>query len=225
MQSDKQYTFHDFKIALRNFEENEKVLNKDSDNSRVMQLRHGNNNNKVFCYHCNTEGHRANACPNKPIYCSHCKKNTHKTADKNKNSNKNRNDNVKTASATSSSFNFMVDDNAVEEETEDIVEEVGQNDENVEINDESQMACKTDTAVEDLLVDSGCTSHISNDESNFTEFDSTFKPEHHSLTLADGTKCSGMAEKRGKVEVSFTDTNGVDHDVTLHDVLYIPTYP
>ena len=79
--------------------------------------------------------------------------------------------------------------------------------------------------VEDLLVDSGCTSHMANDEGLFTEFDSTFKPEHHSLTLADGTKCSGMAEKRGKVEVSLTDSNGVEHSVTLNDVLYIPSYP
>ena len=90
--------------------------------------------------------------------------------------------------------------------------------------DESRMAT-SGGKVEDLLVDSGCTSHMANDEGLFTEFDSTFKPEHHSLTLADGTKCSGMAEKRGKVEVSLTDSNGVEHSVTLNDVLYIPSYP
>lgn len=90
------------------------------------------------------------------------------------------------------------------------------------------MACKSsddNSETKDLLVDSGCTSHIVNDESSFAEFDDSFKPETHSLTLADGTKCSGTAEKRGKVDVIFTDTKGVDHQVTLNDVLYIPTYP
>ena len=32
MQSDKQYSFHEFKIALRNFEENEKVLSNNNSN-------------------------------------------------------------------------------------------------------------------------------------------------------------------------------------------------
>ena len=77
----------------------------------------------------------------------------------------------------------------------------------------------------DLLVDSGCTSHMAIDESLFTEFDESFKPELHSLTLADGTKCSGMAEKRGKVEATLTDSNGVVHSVSLNDVLYVPNYP
>ena len=94
--------------------------------------------------------------------------------------------------------------------------------------DHEQMACKSSentSQTKDFLVDSGCTSHIVDDESSFVEFDQSFKPETHSLTLADGTKCSGTAEKRGKVDVILTDTKGVDHKVTLHDVLYIPSYP
>ena len=45
------------------------------------------------------------------------------------------------------------------------------------------------------------------------------------MTLADGTECNGTAQKKGKVEVIFTSNDGVEHSVTLNDVLYIPTYP
>ena len=45
------------------------------------------------------------------------------------------------------------------------------------------------------------------------------------IPQADGTKCSGMAEKRGKVEVTLTSTKGDEHHVTLNNCLYIPSYP
>lgn len=64
MQSDRQYTFHEFKVALRNFEENEKVFTNNNNDSRVMHVTDG----KVVCYSCNAPGHKANACPNKPNY-------------------------------------------------------------------------------------------------------------------------------------------------------------
>ena len=88
------------------------------------------------------------------------------------------------------------------------------------VENDSQMACQSVTECKDTLVDSGCTAHSFNDESVFTEFDPSFKPEHHSLTLADGTVCSGMAEKKGKVEVTFTSSKGDEHNVTLHIYIY-----
>ena len=241
MQSDKDYTFSEFKEALRNFEENEKVLSKNTD-GRIIMASGG----RVVCFHCQGEGHKSNACPKKPKYCTHCKTNTHKTENCRTLNKKKNKDSAKAAASTSNiSFNFMVDDN---EEKQIVEENSSENDfveleqfekeeflEIVDLEEEkqcdtveeiSQMACQSDeTKPEEALVDSGCSAHIFNDESAFTEFDPIFKPEHHSLTLADGTKCSGMAEKRGKVEVTFTSTKGDEHHVTLNNCLYIPSYP
>ena len=116
---------------------------------------------------------------------------------------------------------MLEDIEEVEEELDDDEEEI----EEVVSNTSQVMASSEESDSEEMLVDSGATSHINNDESNFSEFDETFVPEQHSVTLADGTKASGMALKRGKVDVTFTDTKGKSHDVTLNDVLYIPTYP
>ena len=247
MQSDKDYTFSEFKEALRNFEENEKVMSNNANGRVMMNAGHHNGGNRIICHHCQGEGHKSNACPKKAKYCSNCKTNTHKTADcRNKNKNRNNAHSAKAASSASNiSFNFMVNDNAevdkeevcdtsvvvesekVEKvETEVYVDTSAEGFEPELAENDSQMACQSvNTESKDTLVDSGCTAHSFNDESVFTEFDPSFQPENHSLTLADGTVCSGMAEKRGKVEVTFTSEKGDEHNVTLNDVLYIPTYP
>ena len=114
MQSEKNYTFHEFKVALRDFEENEKVFNNNGHDHNVMRSSF----DRIVCYSCNNEGHKANSCPNKPTYCNNCKTNSHKTEECRKNSkNKykhkkknNNNDKAKSADSTSS-FNFMVDCN------------------------------------------------------------------------------------------------------------------
>lgn len=76
-----------------------------------------------------------------------------------------------------------------------------------------------------LMVDMGATSHVINDIALFTSFDSTFRPETHSVKLADGTRCSGVAQRRGTAVVSLIDSSGWRCKAKLRDALYVPSYP
>ncbi len=44
-----------------------------------------------------------------------------------------------------------------------------------------------------LLVDCGATAHIITDESKFSSFDQSFRPESHYTELADGTRSNNVA--------------------------------
>ncbi|KAJ8401413.1 hypothetical protein AAFF_G00386440 [Aldrovandia affinis] len=48
-----------------------------------------------------------------------------------------------------------------------------------------------------LMVDTGATSHIITDLARFKSFDDRFQAETHCVELADGTRCKGVAERRG----------------------------
>ena len=76
-----------------------------------------------------------------------------------------------------------------------------------------------------LIVDTGATSHMLNDRSRFKSFDSSFKPESHSMELADGRRTSGLAEGRGDAQVCLIDSDGRRCTVTLKNALYIPSFP
>ena len=52
-----------------------------------------------------------------------------------------------------------------------------------------------------------------------------FNPAEHFLELADGTKWNSKALKRGKIAVTFVDTNGTPYDIILQNTLYIPSFP
>lgn len=75
------------------------------------------------------------------------------------------------------------------------------------------------------MVDAGATSHIVSDITKFRSFDSSFQPENHSVELADGTKCSGMAQQRGTAVIYLIDDAGKQHTAQLRDALYMPSYP
>lgn len=76
-----------------------------------------------------------------------------------------------------------------------------------------------------LIVDTGATSHMLNDRGRFKSFDSSFKPESHSMELADGRWTFGLAEGRGDAQVCLTDSDGRICTVTLKSALYIPSFP
>ncbi|KAL3970576.1 acetylserotonin O-methyltransferase [Sarotherodon galilaeus] len=76
-----------------------------------------------------------------------------------------------------------------------------------------------------LMVDTGATSHIITDIQRFKSFDETFTPGRHFMELADGTRTSGVALKRGDVEVYLQDSEGRKVKATLEGALYIPSYP
>lgn len=75
------------------------------------------------------------------------------------------------------------------------------------------------------MVDTGATSHIITDILRFKKFDDGFQSETHFMELADGTRCNGVAERRGDAAVVLIDSRGQRHKTTLTQALYIPTYP
>ena len=218
-QKEQAVTFLEFKLALRNFEETEKVLNSSDDggagSSSIMKVVAGSNQftKEIRCYSCGTAGHKANQCTRKK-WCSTCRSNTHNNntcrnrnsqQDSSRGNNGNNSDNFQSSSqqmvrevpskSEYHTFQFTVDDNG------------------------SKGMCNS------FLVDTGATSHISNDESMFTDFDQNFNSAEHILELADGTKWNSMALKRGTVKVNFLDSDGNSQNIELKNTLYIPSFP
>lgn len=88
--------------------------------------------------------------------------------------------------------------------------------------DERPPAC---VKMEGIMVDGGgVTSHIVNDIRKFESFDDTFPPDSHSVELADGTKCRGIAQRRGTARLCLLDNAGQQHRAHLRGFIhtYIP---
>ena len=221
--TDDNITFAEFKTKLRSFEETEKNAAESSDSVMKTQGRVGRRPAKtttrdrckddtdIVCFKCGTKGHRARECRQK-TWCSRCRSDTHKDAtcrrrDKDNKERQPRQDGAR---------------KVAEEEDEDDADYV------FKVTDrETGIQQWTASGIEErgLMVDTGATSHIITDMNKFKDFDSTFRPEKHSVELADGTRCSGVAQKRGRAEVSLIDSRGQRHKATLRDALYIPSYP
>ena len=77
---------------------------------------------------------------------------------------------------------------------------------------------------ESFLVDCGATAHIIHDRSKFVRFDESFKPENHSIELADGSRTSGVVLGKGDAEIELWDTSGSKHSILLQNALYVPTF-
>ena len=75
-----------------------------------------------------------------------------------------------------------------------------------------------------LLVDTGATAHILNDKSKILKFEENFKPENHSIELADVSMVCGVVSAEGRATIILHDLEGVAHEVFLEDALYIPSY-
>ena len=75
------------------------------------------------------------------------------------------------------------------------------------------------------MVDCGATSHIVTDIAKFKRFDDEFQARTHCMELADGTRCKGVAERRGDAEVYLMDSRGHHLKTMLRRALYIPSYP
>lgn len=75
------------------------------------------------------------------------------------------------------------------------------------------------------MVDCGATSHIVTDLAKFKRFDEEFQAETRCVELADGTRCKGVAERRGDAQVCLIDSRGRHLNTTLRQALYIPSYP
>ena len=198
-QKDKQPTYSEFKVSLRAFEENEKPTSKDN----VMKL---GVNYKIKCYACKQPGHKADQCPHSRKWCHHCKSKTHNTKECRK-KNQETSDAVKNA----------------QHQPERDEPEHGQglfifkvSNEPAESNIESLKAS--------LLVDYGATTHIVNDKNKFTSFDENFNPEVHFIELANGTRQNNIALSRGDANILLHDKQGNQHNVTLKNALYVPSF-
>ena len=91
--------------------------------------------------------------------------------------------------------------------------------------DASQSAQQLQIQEKGLIVDTGASSHILNDRSRFKNFDSPFKPERHSMELADRKRIFGLAQDRGDSRVFLIDSEGRRFAATFKDALYIPSFP
>ena len=216
--TDDTITFADFKTKLRSFEETEKICAESSDSVMKTQGRTGRrpaktnardrqkDDTEMACFKCGTKGHRARECRQK-TWCSRCRSDTHKDATcrrKDKDSKEKRDGACKASEEDGDedfAFKLRDGETGTQRQPAGGIQERG------------------------LMVDTGATSHIITDVTKFKSFDNTFRPEKHSVELADGTRCSGVAQKRGAAEVCLIDNKGQRHKATLRDALFIPSYP
>lgn len=206
-QSDTEITFAEFKTKLRNFESTENFHSVASEDN-VMKAnaspsghkgREGLAYSDITCYNCQQKGHKMRTCPAlncKRQWCNYCKSSTHKD----ENCRRKRRDDIKLASDKKDdeehTFIFKASDYRSYE-----IQRKG------------------------LMVDTGATSHIITDLKKFKQFDDKFQPEKHYIELADETKASGVAQRRGDAEVHLIDSAGHKVKTILKNALYIPSYP
>ncbi|GAA6094010.1 chromodomain-helicase-DNA-binding protein 1-like isoform X1 [Tachysurus ichikawai] len=194
--TDDKITFAEFKTKLRNFEETEKIkATESSDSVMKTQGKAGwrpaktstrdwsKDDAEIVCFKCGTKGHRARGCRQK-VWCSICKRDTHKDATCRRKDIKDKKDGASKASDDVEDYAFKMRDR--------------------ETGVQRQPTCSIQE--KGLMVDTGATSHIITDITMFKRFDSTFRPETHSVELADGTRCNGVAQRRGNAEVSLIDS-------------------
>ncbi|KAI5621190.1 hypothetical protein C0J50_19125 [Silurus asotus] len=198
-----------------NFEETEKI--KAAESSDSVMKTHGKagrrpaktnahewskDDAEIMCFKCGTKGHRARACRQK-VWCSICRRDTHKDATCRRKDIKDKKDGVSKASEDVEDYAFKVRDR--------------------ETSTQRQPTCSIKE--NSLMVDTGATFHIITDITMFKSFDSTFRPEKHSVELADGTRCNGVAQRKGNAEVFLIDSGGQQRKAMLKDALFIPSYP
>ena len=207
-QLDKYKTVSEFKSALVNYC-NTEALRAPMAQSCAMSSAHkpsemtrGSRSN-LQCLACAKYGHRSKDCRSKAnLKCGFCKKPGHVDAvcfAKRKHSTPTHQSASYTHTSDTESFSFTT-------------QAYSQNDTN---------SCNSNK----LLVDCGATSHIVNNENLFVSFDKDFNPENHYIELADGRRSNQFAKARGDAKFTIKDAQGLDHDITLKNALYVPDFP
>ncbi|XP_028418040.1 uncharacterized protein LOC114542791, partial [Dendronephthya gigantea] len=84
IQREKQMTFAEFKIALRNYEESEKTNRRENAKDNVMYVnqKHSGQKFEGKCFKCDKKGHKSADCwTRSEKWCNRCKTKTHNTKD------------------------------------------------------------------------------------------------------------------------------------------------
>ena len=204
-QSEKILTFQKFKVALRNYEENESSSNTDL-NTAVMKLKvRDERSANIKCYTCGMMGHKSFECKERK-WCGVCKSSSHSEESCRRKQKYNRND-----TAVKCVQNKYTGENEIHDEEVSFIFMTSEE--------------NNDSKNDSLLVDCGATAHIINEERYFISFDESYQPENHFIELADGSRSNNVAKKRGTAVVSIQDENGTARTAELKNALYIPSYP
>ena len=210
-------TFAKFKTQLRNFEENEAARNNHSTGNDEVR--------KLTCRKCGTPGHLANTCrkasntshpssssskppsyrsgqsshshnrATKSQWCSHCKKSNHT-------------DQTCWTKKRNKAYNLSNEDEVI-----------------FRVNVlEGESLYQLSDNKNNYLIDCGATTHILCDESKLFHKDPNFNPNSHTIELADNSRQTGVATARGNAQISLIDNKGISRQVTLKNVLCIPSY-
>ena len=238
---DKKINFLDFKMMIQNYEENNKSKDAVKSNTPVMKVQHrvrtGEPNEEhngkwssgriIKCFNCGGEGHKANECPspsnkeNKSLGCKFC--------DSKKHSYRSRKNHIADESSD--------DDDCGKNAHAKVIHLNGDEKEDKSSDGEAHTFCfgVKETKKErrsnekngdnNLLVDSGATSHIVNDINLFETLEPCNNSKQHSLELADGTRVTGTVKGRGTATVMIRDDHGRVHKSTLSNTLYCPSFP
>ena len=202
-----------FKVALKQFEETEKLGQKEEKSPKdktfgVTANKLTNKWKKGLCYECGEADHIMKGCPkaiqrNNSQTCSYQKRAAHLEKDCFRHRMK---DNLKQAAAKDEKLSVSADGDE-------------------HLFTFSFRASEYKTIGKGLLVDTGVTSHIINKADKFINSDATFRSTKHCIELADGNKMFGVTEKKGNAKVILTVTNGKNVETVLKGALLITTYP
>jgi len=222
-QKDKAMTFSEFKVALRSFEETEKVGSGASDGvmkAGYQDIRKSRQDNRqqqtVTCYSCGKQGHKSNQCgEKKSISCFTCGGEGHKShvcPEKRRKWKKFGGNGSRRDSAKVASNDGKKDAGTSDTDGHSFAFRISSED---DANGDN---------VRKLLVDCGATAHIITDKEKFSNFDRNFDPSKHFIELADGSRTNNVVLGKGQATVLLYDVNGSPHKVKLENALYIPSF-
>ena len=192
---------------MRSYVENEKSRNGGQESGdNIMALKGGERFDGAG-FKCGKRGHKKSECWSKSgkngKWCSRCRSKTHDTKECRLNAGKN--DSAKKAE----------DQGQARKKTED-------NEHTFAFKASDNSDCGK-SLNDNLLLDTGATSHIVNDRSKFISFDNAFDPSAHVIELADGSKAKVVSGK-GVAKIKLHDVNGNARDLILNNAFYAPAY-